>query len=96
MRQTVLHIETWEGSISKQWKARANANQAAMDRGDPFEYAEVFKCLHQLEAEGTLRQTDRGHLNQAVDYLGDELSYALGMTPDQARELIAKAASETN
>lgn len=95
-RQILDHIETWEGSISKQWKARANANQAAMDRGDPFEYAEVFKCLHQLEAEGTLRQTDRGHLNQAVDYLGDELSYALGMTPDQARELIAKAASETN
>lgn len=93
-RQILDHIETWEGRASKRWKARAATHQAAMDRGDPFEYAEVFKCLRQLEAEGSLRQTDRGHLDQAVNYLGDELSFALGTTSDQARELITRAADK--
>ena len=43
------HLETWKGRMSKQWKARANANQAAIERGDPFGYAEVYKGLTQLE-----------------------------------------------
>jgi len=93
-RQILDHIETWEGNVSKQWKARANAHQEAMDRGDPFEYAEVFKSLHWLESEGSLRNTDRAHLNQAMDFLVDELSFAFNKKPDRVRELILDAAGE--
>lgn len=91
-RQILDHIENWDGRPSRQWKARAAAHQEAMDRGDPFEYAEVFKGLSVLEAEGTLRHTDRNHLNQAMDFLADELAFALGKSPDQVRELLTRAA----
>ena len=94
-RQILDHIGTWDGRPSKQWKARANAHQEAMERGDPFEYAEVFKGLCVLESEGTLRHTDRTHLNQAMDFLADELSFALGKTPDQVRDLLTRAAAES-
>ena len=93
-KQILDHIESWNGRPSKQWKARAAAHQEAMDRGDPFEYAEVFKGLSRLDAEDTLRHTDRSHLNQAMDFLADELSFALGKTPDQVRVLLVEAATE--
>jgi len=91
-RQILEHIGSWSGTASKQWKARANAHQEAMERGDPFEYAEVFKSLHWLEAEGSLRNTDRAHLNQAMNFLVDELSFAFDKTPDRVRKLILDAA----
>jgi len=93
-RQILEHIEAWDGNVSKQWKARANAHQEAIDRGDPFEYAEVFKGLHWLESEGALRNTDRAHLNQAMDFLVDELSFAFDKSPDRVRDLILDAAGE--
>ena len=85
------HLETWNGNVSRYWKARANANQVAMDRGDPFAYAEIYKGLSRLEAEGTLRSTDREHLNQSLNFLAEELAVALGETPEQARSQIARA-----
>ena len=85
------HLETWNGNVSREWKARANANQVAMDRGDPFAYAEIYKGLSRLEAEGTLRSTDREHLNQSLNFLAEELAVALGETPEQARSQIARA-----
>lgn len=85
------HIKEWDGTVSAQWKARANANQEALERGDPFGYAEVYKGLSALEAEGTLRALDRQHLNQSLEFLVEELANALGETPEQAREQIATA-----
>ncbi len=85
------HLDQWDGNVSNQWKVRANANQLAMDRGDPFDYANVYKGLSRLEAEGTLRASDRAHLNQALDFLVEELANALGKTPEQARNQIARA-----
>ncbi len=83
------HLKQWDGNVSNKWKVRANANQIAMERGDPFDYAEVYKGLSRLEAEGTLRASDRAHLNQALDFLVEELANALGKTPEQARNQIA-------
>ena len=85
------HLDKWNGNVRREWKARANANQVAMDRGDPYSYAEVYKGLSRLEAEGTLRSTDREHLNQSLDFLVEELANALGNTPEQARSQIASA-----
>lgn len=85
------HLKKWNGKVSTQWKARANAHQETMDRGDPFGYAEVYKGLSKLEEEGTLRASDRAHLNQSLDFLAEELANALGKTPEQARNQIAKA-----
>jgi RNA polymerase-interacting CarD/CdnL/TRCF family regulator len=88
-KQLLDHLEKWEGSMSSQWKVRANANQVAMDRGEPFDYANVYKGLSRLEEEGTLRASDRAHLNQALNFLVEELANALGETPEQARSQIA-------
>jgi len=89
--QLLDHLEKWNGEVSSEWKARVNANQVAMERGDPFSYAEVYKGLSKLEAEGaTLRPTDREHLNQSLDFLAEELANALGKTPEQARNQIAR------
>ena len=91
--QILNHIEHWDGRASKQWKARAAAHQEAMDRGDPFEYAEVFKALSRLQAADGLRHTDRAHLNRAIDALADELAFALGETHDHVRQQISEAAA---
>jgi len=34
--------------VSSKWKARANAHQQLMEKGDPFAYAEVYKGLKQV------------------------------------------------
>ena len=90
-KKLLEHLKKWNGKVSTQWKARANAHQETMDRGDPFGYAEVYKGLSKLEEEGTLRASDRAHLNQSLDFLAEELANALGKTPEQARNQIAKA-----
>ena len=90
-KQLLDHLEKWNGRVSSQWKARANANQVVMERGDPFGYADVYKGLSKLEAEGTLRSTDREHLNRSLNFLVEELANALGKTPEQARNQIATA-----
>ncbi len=84
------HLRQWNGKVSNQWKARANAHQQAMERGDPFDYADVYKGLSKLEAEGTLRASDRAHLNQSLHFLAEEIANALGKTPEQARKQIAR------
>ena len=90
------HLEKYEGQMSRQWKARANANQAAMDKGDPFGYAKVVKGLSKLEAEGTLRASDRTHLNQSLTFLSEELANALKTSTDKARELIYQRCRRKN
>jgi RNA polymerase-interacting CarD/CdnL/TRCF family regulator len=84
------HLKQWKGKVSSQWKARANAHREAMERGEPFDYADVYKGLSKLEAEGTLRASDRAHLNQSLHFLAEELANALGKTPEQVRNQIAK------
>ncbi len=83
------HLKKWKGKVSTQWKARANAHSQAMERGDPVDYANVYKGLSKLEAEGTLRASDRAHLNQSLHFLAEELANALGKTPEQVRSQIA-------
>jgi len=85
------HIKGWDSKPKTQWKARANAHQAALESGDPLECAKVLKDLNQLESEGALRQHDRTHLKQSMDLLTDEISQALGKRPSQARRLIIEA-----
>ena len=86
------HIEKWKGKVSKQWKARANAHQQAMERGDPYGYAEVFKGLSKLDQEGTLRALDRAPLKQSTQLLSEELANALGKSPQEVLDQIEKIA----
>jgi len=83
------HLKKWQGKVSTQWKARANAHQEAMERGNPFDYADIYMGLSKLEAEGSLRASDRAHLNQSLNFLTEELANALGKTPEQVRNQIA-------
>jgi CarD family transcriptional regulator len=86
------HLKAWKGKMSSKWKARANSHQQTMEKGDPFGYAEVYKELSALEAEGKLRAADRTHYNQSLSLLSDELANALGKTEDEARAQIEKMA----
>ena len=88
-KQLLDHLDGWNGNVRKEWKARANANQVAMEAGDPFAYADVYKGLSKLEAEGSLRATDREHMKKSLTLLVEEVSVALGKTPEQARDQIA-------
>jgi RNA polymerase-interacting CarD/CdnL/TRCF family regulator len=86
------HLEKCKGTVSKQWKARANAHQQAMEKGDPYAYAEVFKGLSKLEQEGSLRALDRAHLKQSTLFLSEELANALGKSQQEVLDQIEKIA----
>ncbi|MBT8052751.1 MAG: hypothetical protein HKN57_01440 [Xanthomonadales bacterium] len=88
-KKLLNHLESWNGKVRAGWKARANANQMALEGGNPFDYAEVYAELRKLEADGSLRAADRQHMNKSLDLLVEELSNALGKTPEQARRQLA-------
>lgn len=90
-RQLLAQISTWKGKPATQWKTRANAHQAAIDSGDPFEYFKVLKGLAHLENGGSLRLCDREHLNKSLNLLIEEFACALKKSPRQARKLINQA-----
>ena len=92
-RKVLEHLKNWSGKASSQWKARANAHQSTIESGDPFGYAEVYKGLAKLEREGTLRASDRVHLKHSLDFLAEEMAFALGKSPEQTRQQITKAGS---
>ncbi|NNJ66171.1 MAG: hypothetical protein HKP16_11410 [Xanthomonadales bacterium] len=90
-RELLSQVNAWDGKPEAQWKARANANQAALDSGDPFEYVKVLKGLAHLETGGALRSGDRQHLSQSLGLLTEELACALKKTPGEVRKLLSKA-----
>ena len=84
-------LSSWNGKSKPQWKARAHAHQAALDSGDPFEYAKVLKGLAQIECEGPLRTSDREHFNRSLYLLTEELACALKTSPRQVSKLLDQA-----
>ena len=91
-RELLDQMTDWDGKPEAKWKARANANQAAIESGDPFEYIKVAKSQARLESGGTIRSLDRKHLNISLNLLTEELSCALNQSPKRVRGLLAKAA----
>jgi len=92
-KQLLEDLKSFDGKVSKQWKARANKHQAAIDRGDPFEYGKVFKSLSKLEEQDGLRAQDKQHLAQSLELLTEELACSLRKSPEQARKMLAEVAS---
>lgn len=90
-RELLDAMKSCDSKLSTNWKARANANQAALDSGDPFEYAKVAKGLAKFQSDGALRLCDRQHFNQSLDLLTEELACTLSKSTRQARKLIEKA-----
>jgi len=87
-KKLLNQISNWKGEAKEQWKARAEAHQASIDGGDPFECAKVLKELSKMAADGTLRPRDKSNLDQSMNLLCEELSRALDKTTAQARKLI--------
>lgn len=81
----------WSGEAEAQWKVRANAHQAAIDSGDPYEYMKVLKELAKLESGGPLSSSDRVHLSKSLCLLTEELAHALKKSPQQVRKLLNQA-----
>ena len=90
-KQLLTDLKEWEGKAHKQWKSRAEANQRAIESGDAFEYAKVFKSLNRLAAKDELRPRDKAHMNLSLDMLTEELCSALGKTQRQVRKMITQA-----
>jgi CarD family transcriptional regulator len=90
-RQLLDVMKSCDSRPSSNWKTRANANQAALDSGDPFEYARVAKGLAQFQSDGELRLSDRQHFNRSLELLTEELACTLSKSTNQARRLIEKA-----
>lgn len=90
-QELLKHIEQWEGKPKKQWKARADAHQAAIEGGDPFEYAKVFAELSRMAEQDDLRLRDRANLSQSRNLLIEELARALRKSERQTEKLVEKA-----
>lgn len=95
-KKLLAYLKSWKGTVSSKWKARANVHQQAMDKGDPFGYAEVYKGLSKLEEEGKLRAADRAHYNQSLSFLSEELANALGKSEDEVRAQLEKITGRTD
>ena len=89
--ELLKHIKDWKGEAKSQWKARADAHQAAIDGGDPFKYATVVKELDKMDSNDELRPKDRANLTQSLGLLTEEITQSLNKTPSQASKLIQKA-----
>ncbi|MCK0162349.1 hypothetical protein MWU62_00535 [Marinobacter sp. S6332] len=90
-KKIINHLKSWQGKLSEQWKTRSTANQAAIDKGDPYGYAEVVKGLSVMQEQNALSMTDRRHLNLGMEFLCEELANALGKTQARVRQLIEEA-----
>lgn len=90
-KQIISHVKNWQGKLSEQWKTRSTANQAAIDKGDPYGYAEMVKGLSVMQEENPLSMTDRRHLNLGIKFLCEELASALGKTQERVQQLIEEA-----
>ena len=58
-------MEDWDKAVESNWKSRANRHQAAIESGDPYEYAKVLKELSSLSRDKPLRASDKAHFNQS-------------------------------
>jgi RNA polymerase-interacting CarD/CdnL/TRCF family regulator len=85
------HMQAWQGTVSNQWKIRANTHQAVMDEGAPRAYAEVYKNLRVREQNDALSAADRKHLQRCTEFLAEELGNALGTSRGEALEQMAQA-----
>ena len=56
------------------------------------EYAKVFKELHQLGMEETLRSGDRSNFKHTEELLVEELANSLGKSQNKAQEMLRQAA----
>ena len=84
-------ISAWNGKPKDKWKSRANAHQAAIESGDPFEYVKVVKELTYLERQDELRLRDREHLSKSLCLITDDLAFALKKSPRNVRRLLSNA-----
>lgn len=83
------HIENCDGAMNEQWKTRIRLNEKALEGGDPYELASVFKGLSRMQDEGkTLRAADRKHLQSSFAILSEELATALGKSRASVEALI--------
>ena len=92
-REVLSHINDWDGSVSDQWKSRANTHQAKLDSGDPLSLAEVYKALSLRQADDNLSAADRRHLSESEERLVEELAVALGETQRKTRRAMARSAT---
>ena len=83
------HIENCDDAMNEQWKTRISKNERALEGGDPYELAKVFKGLSRMQDEGkTLRAADRKHMQTSFAILSEELSTALGKSRASVEALL--------
>ena len=91
-KEVFEHIGSWKGTVSEQWKSRANALQKKLDDGDPFALAEVYKALSLRQKEDNLSAADRRQLSQSESRLSEELAMAFGHGQDEVLKRMESSA----
>jgi RNA polymerase-interacting CarD/CdnL/TRCF family regulator len=92
-KKILEHIRGWKGTVSDSWKPRALAHEKKLEQGDPKAYAEVYKTLRQREKQDKLSVADRRHLEQAKQFLAQELAEALDKSIANVSLQMAEAAN---
>jgi RNA polymerase-interacting CarD/CdnL/TRCF family regulator len=88
-RRVLKHITDGNADITANWKARAEQNEIAIERGSPLELANVYMGLSRIRHEGgSLRAVDRKHLEVSGQALSEELSAALGKPRRQIQRMM--------
>ncbi|MDJ0653293.1 MAG: CarD family transcriptional regulator [Xanthomonadales bacterium] len=88
-KRVLNHLKSGDATMSTRWQSRIKANESAIESGDPFQLATVYKGLTQLEESGeTLRAADRKHLKTSLEGLIEELAAALGQRRKKIEALI--------
>lgn len=88
-------IEELEITLDKNWKIRSKRNRERLDSGNPLEVAEVYKGLAHIKlAKGSLNNSDRRQFDLSRDLLTEELSHALGHSPERTHQLLEACCSK--
>ncbi|AEB12760.1 CarD family transcriptional regulator [Marinithermus hydrothermalis] len=81
-------------SLPKQWAARHRRVTEILAEGDPYRIAVLAGQLRRWEVERGLPDLDRQAFRRAVNLLAEEVSQALEITVEEARQLFEDAWGE--
>lgn len=73
------YLENCDTKLAKSWKKRSRNNHERLISGDPKKLCDVIRGLLLLKhkRKGDLSNSDRKHLNRALEMLAEELVHAL-------------------
>lgn len=89
-KKAIKHLSDKEASQSSDWKVRQQQNTELVRKGDIKSIAEVVQTLYRRSKDKELPVQERRLYDCALSLLTEEVSLALGMSENEASEMIMK------